>query len=501
MTRKKIFINNSSYFFSALAFFLVLIITKPYGLGVLSDSISYLVAGDNFSKCNGLTVFDSIYHRWPPLFPIFIGFLEKLNIDILTSLRYFYSLVFAFIVILFGNILKQYIKTFLLFSFAMATLVFSSPLLLSISWVMSEGLFTFTVIIGYYYLHRYFHSQSYKHLVLLSFSIGLTAVTRYVGVLFILSTVIILLLFTNKDRHKKIGLFLIISCLPLFVWIVRNIVCVGTYTGSRGNLIPSNAIDIPFYMAYLNSISSWFLHMRIPLHFRILIILLVVILLFYGVLKSRKLGTIPNNDYNFLLALLIGIVLYNIGTFVILSYYKIFPVDRLFSPIIPVLYLLIFISFSYLKQHHKKKYIIMFILIPWLSYSMYATVWRINNVKENGLGEFTRKSVVESQLLNWVNNNELNFRVFSNYKEAIYIHTKVMAKGIPEEGQDVLNYFFGNNKGTTALLLWFNKDKLIYNAIKRNLNKYTLEELTNKIKFTEIINLDDGTVYSIQLKD
>ena len=223
MTRKNFFINNSSYFFSALAFFLVLIITKPYGLGVLSDSISYLVAGDNFSKCNGLTVFDSIYHRWPPLFPIFIGFLEKLNIDILTSLRYFYSLVFAFIVILFGNILKQYIKTFLLFSFAMATLVFSSPLLLSISWVMSEGLFTFTVIIGYYYLHRYFRSQSYKHLVLLSFSIGLTAVTRYVGVLFILSTVIILLLFTNKDRHKKIGLFLIISCLPLFVWIVRKI--------------------------------------------------------------------------------------------------------------------------------------------------------------------------------------------------------------------------------------------------------------------------------------
>ena len=508
-TQKTLHAQNVNYIFSALAFFLVLIITKPYGLGLNSDSISYLVAGDNFSKGHGLYVFDSIYHRWPPLFPILIGFLQKINIDILTSLRCFYSLAYAFTIIFSGNILKQYIKSFLLFSFAMATLVLSAPLILGFSNVLSEGLFTFTVIIGYYFLHRYLHTQSYKHLILLSFSIGLSAITRYVGVLFILSTIIVLLFFTDKARQKKIGLFLLISCLPLFVWIVRNILYVGTYTGSRGGIIPSYAVDTPYLWGYLNTIASWFLHPRIPLHFRILIILIVVFLLFYSILNARKLRTVPNNEFNFLIALFIGIVIYNVGTYIILYYYNIFPYYRFFSPIIPLLYLLIFISFHHLKQlgfkQHYIKIVIMFILIPWWLYSMYATLWHITKVKDDGLGEFTRKSVVESQLLNWINNNKLEFKkldftVYSNYKDAIYIHTKVIAKGIPNKGQDVRNFFL-NNEESYAILIWFHEDKLRENVIKRNINTYSLEELTNKINFTEIINLNDGSVYLIQLKD
>ena len=219
----------------AVAGFLGIILCTPGGIGIYSDSVVYVGVARNLLRAEGLTYFDDNGQMAPithyaPLYPLMVSGLGLAGIDPLEGVRWLNALLFASNIILAGWIVfasTHSVAASVAASFLTAT---AFPMVQIHSTALTEPLCLFLGFIGLFLIAQHINGSKQWMLYLSALSIALSSLTRYAGLIFVLTgTAALICLNTWHWKRKLIcaSLFLISSALPVLAWVIRNKLSAG----------------------------------------------------------------------------------------------------------------------------------------------------------------------------------------------------------------------------------------------------------------------------------
>lgn len=209
-----------------LAFLLIIISTSRWGVNLGNDSVSYIYLAHGFLDHHANPELMKIFLlRYGPLFPLVLSWLGHGGMDLFQAARWANALFFACSVFLAGSILEQYIGSIWL-SWGSTLLILLAPDMVDIHLkAMSEPLFIVFLLSWLLLFMKYLKTPRLLILMGVSVCTALALLTRYAGValvaaglgaIFVLSGEMII----RKIRHAMV--FIIISCLPLGLFLVWN---------------------------------------------------------------------------------------------------------------------------------------------------------------------------------------------------------------------------------------------------------------------------------------
>lgn len=260
---QKILVLLGLILISAWAVYLYTDTSSKYGIGINSDSISYIRSAENvvngvgLGRVSGLGTFKPMTH-WPPLYSFALAAIHSTGADIYDGARWFGAAMVFLIVLLTGLVIFRLTGS-PAFSLAGAVLfVYAPPMWETTLRIMSEPLFLVLALLGILALDRYTHQYRLHWLILASIWMGLAFVTRYAALALVGAGALALLLYPGrpmKDRWKSAIQFGLISCIPIAVWLIYNQINAGTGTNRFFAFTDIPASD---YQQLWINVKSWF---------------------------------------------------------------------------------------------------------------------------------------------------------------------------------------------------------------------------------------------------
>ncbi len=488
----------------------ILLITNRYGAGITPDSVAYISAARNLAEGNGFLTYNGLHLIvQPPLYPIVLAVIKKiLFIDPQISAGYVNAILFGLIIYLSGLLLSRYLNSFVLIFIGTVSVLISYVLVQASLVALSEPLFIFLVLLFLYYFEKYQTKRDFISFFLFSISAALACLTRYTGVIFILTGIIcILLLGRNKNKEKfwHSLTFILISVTPIGIWIIRNYFLSGTLVGERASSSYTLFDNLKFFYS---TVIPWYLPLNPAWIYFIFILLIVAIWILFGLDPAE-----PSNKKALkLIAPSLIFVLFYSGVIIISSTTTAYDriSDRLLSPIyIPGIFILFFIFDKILNwlsnSFHQKLITALFIvgISLLINYPVKNTIQIINWYLEQSGWGYSCDSWRKSETIEYLTQNKLlgkNYTIYSNEPEAVYILTNLTTKRSP--AKTYYNSFqrfdiFPNQKyswvtSENVCLIWF--DKTNYNFL------FTISELQKNINMTEVAHFKDGEIYTFLSK-
>ena len=202
---------------------LLLWITAPYGVGVNSDSLSYIGAAKSLLAGRGLTVRGTQMTHFPPVYPMVLAGVSLLTRDSVEAARLLNALLFGInaMLVAFAAYLATARKPLAAIGAAAFFLV-SAPILDIHAEAWSEPLFIGLVLTCLLFLSVHVARPRWLMLVSSAVALGLATVTRYVGVALIPMAAVFLLVFREGAMRYRIRdalVTLAVACAPLVVWL------------------------------------------------------------------------------------------------------------------------------------------------------------------------------------------------------------------------------------------------------------------------------------------
>jgi hypothetical protein len=211
--------------------------STPWGIGISTDSVTYLMAARNLSAGLGLSLWTGSSStqpltHFPPLYPLLLAGMARLGLDPLAAARGLNALLFAANIASFGLVLRHCASGSRWTGVLGAFLVFSASFMLELhATAWTEPLFILCGIWSLFILYR--HLEQPRRTVL--FSAGLLAalacLTRYIGVVLVVTGLIGALWLSREALRRRLidgGIWVVVSAAPLLAWLVRNERLVGT---------------------------------------------------------------------------------------------------------------------------------------------------------------------------------------------------------------------------------------------------------------------------------
>jgi hypothetical protein len=234
-------------------------VSAPFGSLISADSVYYLSAGKSFSIGNGFTAFNNQpITLWPPLFPFLIAIIEFIGLDPITITPTMHGLFLGATAALtfltaYGNS-----RSWILSALCGLLVATAMPLIVLANRLLADPIYIFLVSAVIYAVFSYRKRSDYLHLTWLGIFCALAALQRYAGASLIITVGLCLLLHDNRslgDKLKRLIVFGLISCLPLTIWLFRNIFMTGSLSGSR-----SFSVDlfVPAITSATNTVGWWF---------------------------------------------------------------------------------------------------------------------------------------------------------------------------------------------------------------------------------------------------
>ena len=243
---------------SVLGAGLVLAREVTYGVRLHWDAIAYistarhLLAGDGF-----IQFLDSIYYAWPPLYPLLLAALSFGVFDPYAVAGPLNAVLFGLSIFAAGCCLRGRVRNRLLLVWACAAVALSLPLAEVAYIAQSEALFIWCVALALLHSVRYFDGGKQSALIWAAVFASLALLTRYAGITLLLTMVPLLLLQQETAVRKKagrIGLYLLISLLPVALWLLRSYLTVGEFSPVRDRAQESSWA---VWQRYLEELSDW----------------------------------------------------------------------------------------------------------------------------------------------------------------------------------------------------------------------------------------------------
>ena len=337
-------------------------LSTRWGPGIGGDATIYITSARNLLTGRGLGLLGPrgefrFLPYFPPFFSLVLSLVGCLGLDLVTAARWLNILCFAGLACLSGCITYRFSQSSF-YSILLTLFIGFSPVLIPVySWAMSEPL---SAILGFgglvLVVYAIKHPERNQYLITAALLCGLSFLTRYAALAFII-TGALGLLFLGKTspisrnewvkrlvKTVKLGA---ISILPMLIWLICDVLNTTT-VGSRRVLTATEMLGrfYSFWPLLKESIlfwvipESWFYQPVYPVVINTIIVpAVLLILLIWGLvllMQLRKKWDRVENDLSHLFILLGGfsiLYLFIIFGVYLSTYPPITIANRMLSPI------------------------------------------------------------------------------------------------------------------------------------------------------------------------
>jgi hypothetical protein len=422
-------------FHACWAIALALSISK-YGLGVSTDSVSYMFAGVNWINGDGLMDYiDSSYILWPPLYPMLMGFLHLTGMNAFLAAHVIQFTAFVLIVyfssVFFLNVFDEDIFFSLMGAFLLDTGV---VVISTFDMVGTDYLFALFPILFALLLNEYSTNQKWTTLTLIGLITSLAMLTRYIGYALVLTALITVFVYSKGSTLQRClrTLYIGIFSISPFLWMFKT--WAATANDRRLPLTFSE-----YFSQFTTGIIRWFTFQ--PPNFNELTfldylsvwgsILLAIILLLLLARKTSIFSPLVVSTFGF------GLI-YTLALFsnALISYF-----NRLWGrfqlpiyfPLIILFLLLLREGLNYIRENRSSRAYYMLagvgtIFLLTIGITQFKTTLRI--MEESYMGDISENSI-NTHLMNensiiqyWKKNAPKGeFRLYGNYTALVAFHT------------------------------------------------------------------------------
>jgi len=420
-------------------------LSTRWGAGPSLDSASYTAIARNLVSGQG---YRGLYGKpaviWPPLYPLFLAFIGLFGPDPLIVTRWANAAIFGGNVLLVGLILRRYVR-FRWIAVLGSLLVLTSVDLLHVhSMIWTEPLFIFLGLLGLLLIAEYAERQRLGLLLASAAIIALAVLTRYAGVSLIITAILIILFFTKRALSKKLRdalLFAGIACLPLALWIIRNVIVAGTSTGRTVRL---HSISLHHFRNGLDTFSLWLLPEWVPLNVRAIALIVIVVAMLLSILilgrKTRKHEAVAPTRCPAKLPWVLGtfiacyLALILLSLALIVGMFAMYVDFRILAPLYPpALILVLFLGDRLLRHTQRIRTITIAAVLLAVVFAVWhanRSFWWIRMAHKDGLASI-RTALRESYLIKQVTTLDPEVPVFTNAGHVVYFCADRLSFPIP----------------------------------------------------------------------
>jgi hypothetical protein len=235
------YLNNLDSFIAAIIGFIAIyyIYTSYSGIGISPDSIMYASTAHSIYAHHNLITFNGgplVF--FPVFYPVFLSIILFITrINTIEAAPVINGLLFAGVIFFSGYVISKFKSHSVLYKWFILLGIVLSPGLLEIyTYLWSETLFIFEIMLFVWAYWHYMQKHSMLSLILLSILVAISCITRYAGVTLIMTGGLLLLLDKHLELRKKIAHILIFgfaSISLLAVNLIVNRLSSGLSTGTR----------------------------------------------------------------------------------------------------------------------------------------------------------------------------------------------------------------------------------------------------------------------------
>ena len=423
-------VQGASSFFLLIAIISLLEIetaSRP-GIHVSHDSVYYVGAARELLAGNGYRMehFDAGMNtaKYPPGYPLAITALGIFGLEPLEGARWVNILFFTGSVLLLFAIARQQLSRWWIATLPPTLFMLSADLVQLHQSVLTEGMFMFFTILGFFALSRHLEQPRAEWLVTGGLSIGLAFLSRFAGIML---PPLLLLVFLLHRRWKDGLIATALSILPMGCFILRNLIIAGTLSEREAQI---NWIPFPKLLGGVEVMLNAFSFNAHATNLRIVEFLLIVLLpglgLFLDIKQKKRVTPLTT----FLLGF---IIIYPLFLLTHITFVQpVTPLDiRLLSPLLPAIYLLIAIGLNYWVSNYVVLtiYAAINILIGLLFFR--ETQYLIREIHTWGPGGYTGKEWQASPILKAVGELPNDKLVYTNAHDAFYLYYGLTVKSLP----------------------------------------------------------------------
>ena len=197
--------------------------------------------------------------KWPPLYSVLLAAFGGFIFDARNVAGPLNAVAFGLTIFVAGLWLRSVVRSRIIVLLGCAAILFSVTAAWIASWAYSEIVFMLLTTLALFYSSRSLSSPNGSSLIWAATFTALACLTRYTGIVLILTIVPILALHYRPvylPKLKRIGLYLMISATPLALWLIHNYLITETLTGPTRGLERSVPL-VTQIGRVLSSIEAW----------------------------------------------------------------------------------------------------------------------------------------------------------------------------------------------------------------------------------------------------
>ena len=283
--KKKMLLVVATSLLAGLGIALFMWGTSTHGIGIRTDSVTYLWSARDLGSGIGLGTLDAFGQfkplvHFPPLYPIILAPFAALKIDPMTGARWLGALLIGALVILSVVIVHRLTeRSFWIPVLGISVLIFTVTFWDTTMYAMTEPLYLACSLAGMICMDNYSITNRRRWLLLAAILFSLSFLTRYIGISVIATGLLILLIQKAKSqRHKVEDLVLVgaIGILPMAAWLVRNELLANSATNRTLQFVKISAQEWQSTFAYL---FTWIEPIRAVIKINVLYLVILVIAL------------------------------------------------------------------------------------------------------------------------------------------------------------------------------------------------------------------------------
>ena len=490
----------------------LLMVSMRWGVGLSPDSAVYIAAARNLLTSEGLNAFSdpgelAPLTHYPPLYSILLAGWRIFGVDPMEGARWLSALVFAANIAMVGLILYTSTHSLWPLVFGAILMIDSLPMIQLHSMAWSEPVFIFFVLLSLFLLTLYIDRPARWPLVAASLAVALGFLTRYAGLALVATGVLVILTQGRiewKHRLKDAAILSALSCLPIAIWVIRNISVSGSAINRRLAFHPPG---VGHFQAALDTLSAWLLPARVaPMWVSPILVGCLFVLVLAAVLgelrQVRKEQSEGSSQLRWLITCFLASYVFLLIIFVsLLDAHT--PIDnRILSPAYVGLLILVVslgvCSFLNLALKNVFRSALIVLVLGFSTFQLTEVIDSVSHSYREGIG-YAAQPWRESPLIRHLRGWDASGSIFSNAPDAIYLLSGHPAVMIPRKVNTATHHMNANYLDDLEFVrnrLQVHNGLLVYfSGVRWRWYLPSEQELKKTLGLRLILQEEDGSIY------
>ena len=416
--------------YCAVAALLLLSFSTRNGVGVGGDATIYMTSAQNLIEGRGLGLLRPdgefrLIPYFPPFYSLVLAAFGKLGMNMTSAAGLINALCFAVMVFFITKWMVQKNKS-LFPGLFFGVLLSGSPILIpAFSWGMSEPLALMTGFLSLMLAEKYIEEKNPFALIAAGILAGLSFLTRYASVAFVVAGLIVLFCFANKPFFKRLlscVIFALLALIPMVIWLIIDMKQTQTIA-SRSLLEGWLTQEILLFLSKLPNVfavwffpESWLLNGKIPAFLPSILAAAILFFPFFCLIfgclfaKKEQLSHFQKRACRMLVIQSVFFICYMlvIGIVAVTTFPPITINSRMLLPAYVSFFWMVFLLLGLFLDNNLKNWLRVITLILFGIFSVYSLIRGARISQQNaidGIG-YNQAKWRESDLIDYLTKNE-----------------------------------------------------------------------------------------------